>query len=227
MNDYDAYDIEDIELLDDIESDFDEDDFEIDDDVEDAVDDMLDAMMDSAEDDDDPEEMADFFWRKKRRKSKRYKSRRGRRVPYSRGRSAYRKPRRGRYVTQPQLKTALAKVGKEHKRNALGIRSLNSKLARARSGIAANAKINRIQSKQLSKINKIHKADGVLEFVAAYDAENQSVDAFQLLKGAVKSGMIGTGKGGLSNPYIIGGLGLLLNNSNLLGNLVGTADPGT
>lgn len=227
MADYDEYEIEDTELLDDIESDYDEDDLDFGDDVEDAVDDMLDAMVDSAEDDDDPDEMADFFWRKKRRKSRRYKGRGRRRVPYSKGRSVYRKPRRSRYVTQPQLKVALAKVGKEHKRNALGIRSLNSKLGRARSGIAANAKINRIQSKQIGKINKINKADGVLEFVAAYDAANQSVDAFQLLKGAVKSGMIGTGKGGLSNPYIIGGLGLLLNNSNLLGNLVGTADPAT
>lgn len=224
MSDYDL-DMEDAELFDDIESDYEEDDYEIDDDVEDAVDDMLDAMIDSAEEDEDPEEMADFFWRKKKRKSKRYSRRGGRRIPYSKGRSTYRKPRRSRYVTQPQLKVALAKVGKEHKRNALGIRSLNRKLSRTRSGIAANTKINRIQSTQISKINKLNKADGVLEFVAAYDTATQSVDAFQLLKGAVKSGMIGTGKGGLSNPYIIGGLGLLLNNSNLLGNLVGTTDP--
>ena len=43
---------------------------------------------------------------------------------------------------------------------------------------------------------------------------------YQLLKGATKSGFLGDGTGAMSNPLVIGGLGLLLNNPNLLSGIL-------
>ena len=210
--DYEDYviDADDYETYDDI----DDEDYGEEDEM-DAADEMLDAMVEGL-DDADPEELADFFWRRKKRRR-----RKARKVPTARGRNAFRRAAKGRYVTQAQLKSALGRVGRDVRRNAVGIKQVNGRINGVSNRVTANSRVNRIQGSQIGKLQKLHKAEGVLEFVQAYNPETGGLDAFQLLKGAVSSGLLGTGKGGMHNPYVLGGIGLLLRNPNALGGLLG------
>ena len=214
MKAYEDYDIDLDDDYEDVDDDFD-DDLDDDDDL-DIGDEMLESMADGL-DDADPDELADFFWRRKNKKR-----RPPRKVPTARGGNAFRRRTKGRYVTQPQLKTALGRVGRDVRRNALGIKQVNRRIGSVSNRVTANSRVNRIQSMQIGKMQRLHKTAGVLEFVGAYNPETGRLDAFQLLKGAVASGLIGTGKGGFNNPYLIGGLGLLLRNPNVLGGLLGS-----
>lgn len=215
MDDYDDY-VMDAEDYSEVDDDWDEDYDDDDDDDMDSEDEMLDAMIESAEDD-DPDELADFFWRNKKKRGKR----RRKSVLRAKGRNTFRRRSKGGYVTQVQLKSALGRVANDVRRNAIGIKTVNKRINGVSSRVSANSRVNRIQSMQIGKLHRTNKVDGVLEFVQAYDPVNGNLDAFQLLKGAVKSGLIGTGKGGMHNPYLIGGLGLLLRNPNALGGLLG------
>jgi hypothetical protein len=55
--------------------------------------------------------------------------------------------------------------------------------------------------------------------VSSFDGN--SLNAFQLLRGSIKSGFIGEPKGALGNPAVIGGIGLLLQNPGILGQVLG------
>jgi hypothetical protein len=116
------------------------------------------------------------------------------------------------YVTQKQFTDALTRVGTDVRRNAQGIKSVNSRV----NGVV---KVNRVQSRAIGKVDKTMKLDGALEFVEAFNPTTQAIDVFQLFKGAVASGFIGQTKGPLGNPFVIGGIGLLLRNPGILSGL--------
>lgn len=152
------------------------------------------------------------------RRAKRGRGARGgapqRGVPAARGGTAYRSPaaQDGAAVTQKQLKDALARVGADVRRNAEGIKTLTTRV----NDVVA---VNTVQSRLIGALDKRMRIDGALELVEAYNGT--SIDAYQLLKGAVKSGFLGEGKGALGNPLVIGGIGLLLRNpGGILGGLV-------
>ena len=164
----------------------------------DEVDEMLDEMMDSDED-----------YSERRRRRPRPKRRP---VLTARGRTAYRPPAKSSaFVTQKQLQTALGRVGTDVRRNAQGIKGLNGRV----NGVVA---VNKVQSRSIGRIDKTMKIDGALELVEAYNGSE--INAYQLLKGAVKSGYLGQGKGPLSNPLVIGGIGLVLRQPGIVSGLL-------
>jgi hypothetical protein len=175
----------------------------------DEVDDMLEALMDSAE--------ADEFAERRRRRGR--KARR-KPVPTAQGRPAYRAPApTGAYVTQKQLKDALDRVGVDVRRNAEGIKTINARLGALDGRVDGVVTVATRHSRELAKLDRQMKVDGALELVEALNAGQ--LNAFQLLKGAAKSGFLGESKGALGNPMVIGGIGLLLRNPNILGGLIG------
>lgn len=187
---------------------------DVDEDIEDygpsEVDEMLDGLVESAE---------DFAERKRRKKARRGK---GKPVPTAPGRNAYRTPSGadGGPVTQKQLKEALTRVGVDIKRNATGIKTINTRLTGITTRVDDVVSVNRIQSRELGKLDKRTKNDAVLELVGSIQT-NGGLTAFQAFKSAVGGGLIGDGPGAFGNPFVLGGIGLLLSNPNILGNVFG------
>lgn len=181
------------------------------------VDDVLDALMEEADGDD---ELAE-----RRRRSRRRRRRGQRRVPTARGRSAYRPPVKGQYVTQKQFSESLRRVGADIRRNAMGIKTVNTRIGRLDKRVSGVVSVNAAQSRKISKLDKTIKLDGALEFAESYNGSQ--LDLFALFKGAVKSGLLDNTKGVLANPVAVGGLGLLLNilrnNPQVLGSIVAPA----
>lgn len=162
------------------------------------VDEMLDGIVDASE---------GYFAERQRSRGRRGPSRG---VPAATGGSAYRTPQAAGYVTQAQFKEALARVGTDVRRNAEGIKTINARVSDV-------VTVNRIQSQEIGKLDKRMKIDGVLDFVESYSGNN--INAYLALKGAVKYGFLGDGKGALGNPLVIGGIGLLLRNPGILSGL--------
>lgn len=183
-------------------------------DAEEEIEEMLEALMEGEDAGD--EDLAE----RRRRRRRRFRSRRARRRPVrtAQGRSAYRAPVSGRYVNQKQLKDAMDRVGRDVRRNALGIKSVNKRVGRVDARVNGVVSANRVQSRHINTLQRQARLDGALEFAASYDGT--AVDVFQLLKGAVKSGMLDSTKGALANPLVIGGLGLLLKNPGVIGGLL-------
>ena len=212
------YDEDLVDFDDDLDMDFDDDDEEEEDDIEydpDEIDEMLDEQLEPADDDDD---LAERRRRWRRRRRRRRGRRQRRRVQTAKGRSSYRSPVPRSYVTQKQLKSALSRAGAESRRNAAGIKTVNARIGRLNGRVNGAVSVNRVQSRRINKLNKQMKLDGALEFAQSFDG--QSIDVFQLLKGAVKSGVLGDTKGALSNPLVIGGIGLLLRQPGILTGLL-------
>ena len=179
----------------------------------DEVSEMLDELADSA----DAEELAD----RKRRGRQRRPTQRRSPIPFAQGMSAYRPPAVGGFVTQKQLQDALARVGTDVRRNAQGIKAINTRINTLNGRVDGVVDVNRLQSREIGKLNRQMRADGALDIVGSLTP--QGLDAFQLLKGAVKSGVLGEQKGALANPWVLAGIGLLLRNPNVLG---GVLQPG-
>jgi hypothetical protein len=140
-------------------------------------------------------------------------------VPAAGGNSAYRTPQAaGGYVTQKQLEEALGRVATDVKRNGEGIKTLNTRLGGLTTRVDDVVAVNKIQSRELGKLDKQMKIDGALDLAESFTPGG--ISAFQLLRGAVKSGFLGDGKGALGNPLVIGGIGLILNNPGILGGLL-------
>ena len=177
------------------------------------MDEMLDGLVDARE--------SDYTERKR--------GGRGRRggagsVPAARGDNAYRPPAAaGGFVTQKQLQDALGRVGADVKRNGEGIKTINTRLGGLTTRVDDVVAVNRIQSREIGKLDKQMKIDGALELAESFTPGG--ISAFQLLKGAVKSGLLGDGKGPRGNPLVIGGIGLVLNNPGILGGLVPRSTP--
>lgn len=171
------------------------------------VDSMLDALMEAT----DSESFAE------RSRNGRSRSRQ-RGVSAAQGRTAYREPAAtGGYVTQKQFKEALERVGTDTRRNAEGIKTLNTRINSLDGRVDSVVSAATVHAKSIAKIEKQLKIGGALELVEALN--NGGVNAFQLLKAAAVSGMLGDGKGALGNPVVIGGIGLLLRNPGILGGL--------
>lgn len=185
---------------------------ELDEDVEDygpsEVDEMLDGLMESAED----------FAERKRRRGRRNRGK-GRGVPTAPGRHPYRGPGDTGYVTQKQLKESLTRVGVDIKRNATGIKTINTRLNGITTRVDDVVSVNTIQSRELGKLDRRSKSDAMLELVGSIQ-QNGGITAFEAFKGAVGGGLIGGGAGAFGNPLVLGGIGLLLSNPNILGNLL-------
>lgn len=212
---YDDFD----EVDDDMEMDFFDELDESDEDEED-IDDMLDALMESEEGEAD--DLADR--RRRRRRGRRVRSRSRRGVRTAKGRSAYRAPVSKDYVTHSQLKSALARVGTDIRRNGMGIKTVNKRVAGFNRRVDGVVSVNRAQSKHIGQIKQQLKLDGALEFAEAITTNEDGIlelNLLPLLKGAIKSGMIGKSKGALSNPALVGGLGFLLSNLEVIGGLLG------
>lgn len=204
-----------------VEVDDDDDDY----DDESEMDEMLDAMMADNDDDYDDDGMSgeypELFGRRRRKRRKaREKKRRERqkKIMTARNRAAFRAKLARSSVSQKQFKAAMSRVGKDTRRNAMGIKTVNKRVIKVGGRVDNVARVNRIQSRNIGKIKQQMKTNSILEFVESYDGT--SIDTFQLLKGAVAGGYIGTGKGALSNPLVIGGLGLLLRNPAILGGVL-------
>jgi len=191
------------------DDDYDEDIYDEDDDGDDdIVEYMFDEDDDDYYDDAEPEELGEFFGIRKRRRARK---------------RAAKKRRAKSVMTAKRANTnrsAITKANRNIRRNAIGIKQVNKRVASVNNRVSATTRVNRIQSMQIRKMSRMQKALGVMEFVQAYDAENNRLDTFQLLKGAVASGMLGGGKGTMHNPYVLGAAGLFLRNGNL-GGLLG------
>lgn len=203
----------------------DDDDFD-DDDDESEVDEMLDAMMADSDDDYDDEmsgEYPEIFGRRRRKRRKARALAKKRResqkkIMTARNRSTFRAKLARRSVSQKQFKVAMTRVGRDTRRNAMGIKTVNKRVMKVGGRVDNVVRVNRVQNRSIGKIKQQMKTNSILEFVESYDGT--SIDTFQLLKGAVAGGYIGTGKGALSNPLLIGGLGLLLRNPAILGGVL-------
>jgi len=211
------------EMYDDID-DFDDDmemeffdAFDDEEDDEDDVDDMLEALMEDDEDEDDLSE-------RRRRRRKRGRRSRRKAVRTARGSSAYRSPTSKKYVTHPQLKSALGRVGKDIRRNAIGIKSVNKRVGSIGRRVDGVVSVNRVQSKNIGQLKQQMKLDGALDFAESLSANPDgtlALNLLPLLKGAIKSGMLGSTKGAFSSPAVVGGLGFLLSNPQIFSGLLG------
>ena len=184
------------------------------------ADDVLDALMESTSGYDLSE--------RKRKRGQRGAQRGGPRpVPTANGRNAYREPGAASPnapVNQKQLKDALAQVATDVRRNAEGIKTINGRLGTLDGRVSGVIGVAAAHGQQIAKLDRQLKIDGAFEFVESFNGTQ--VDVYQLLKGAVKSGFLGTeSKGVFSNPAVLGGIGLLLRNPNIIRNLTGAGGP--
>jgi hypothetical protein len=186
------------------------------------VDAMLDSMM----------EEADSEFAEARRGRRHQPQRRG--VPTAKGGSAYRAPTEDGYVTQKQFKEALSRVGDETRRNAEGIKTVNARMGKLDSQVSDVVTVAKTHSKRINTLDTRMKLDGALDFATSFTLvqgtaavgstpavpASLSLDASQLLRGVVKNGLLGDGKGALSNPWLVGGIGMLLKNPGIVGGLL-------
>lgn len=206
-SEYDEQFFDDQEEEFDEEEDFDEEDYDVEDYDED-VDEMLDALTE--EDGSYPDELSEISRGRRRRMSRRrMRNRRRKSVPRAKSRTAYRRPTAAGFVTHKQFKSALGRVNGGQRRNAAGIRTLTSRLKSSDKRISAIASVNRIQSQRIASLQTQQKIDGALDIAQAWSPDGQ-IDLFPLMRGVIKSGFLGTPKGLLANPLVIGGVGVLL-----------------
>ena len=167
---------------------------------EEEIDEMLDALV---EEDQEQEDLAER--RRRRRRSARPVV-----TPFGRPALPMSGLPPGAPVTQRQLQALEMRVA----RNGQGIRAVNARVNTVNGRVNGVVAVNRAQNRQIGRVDKIIKIDGAFELIEAYSAG--AIDLYQLLKGAVKSGFIVQSKGPLSNPLVIGGIGLVLRNPSLL-----------
>ena len=190
---------------------------------ESEVDAMLDSLMDDAGE--------DLSERSRGRNRNRGRARNGqqqrRGVPTAKGGSAYRAPgTQNGYVTQQQFKEALARIGEENRRNAEGIKTVNARFGKLDGQVADLVTVSKTYSTRLGSLDTRMKLDSALDFASAFTLESDGTSTAltpnfgQLLRGAVKGGMIGGGKGAMSSPWAIGALGVVLSNPGILGNIL-------
>ncbi len=192
---------EDLDTLDDLEYDEDEG-YDVG-----EVDDMLESLIESN---------GNGLIERAKRRGRNARRKKG--VKTAQGKSAFREPVSGGFVSQKQFKEAMDRVGDDARRNAEGIKVVNDRVNALSGRVDGVVSVATLHSRALAKLEKRMKVAGALEFAAAY--KNGSLDGFQLLKGATAMGLLGDGKGALANPAVIGGLGFLLQNPATLGNIL-------
>lgn len=180
------------------------------------VDYMLDSLMEATDD--------ERLEERKRRRGRR--GRGGRQVPTAKGGNAYRPPVPQANVTQKQLEDALTRVGTDIRRNAMGIKTINGQIGKLTGQLGDVVAVNRVQNDRLMKLNRQLRIDGALDLAQAItvtagdDGTTITPNFGNLLKGAVKVGMLGDMRGALGNPLLIGGLGLVLSNPAIIAGLL-------
>lgn len=197
-----------------------------------AVDAMLDSLMDESEPDDLSERSRGRSRARGRGRAQQQQQQRRQGVPTARGDSSYRAPAQSGYVTQQQLKEAMALADAGTRRNAEGINRVNARVGKLDGQVADIVTVTKTQSRRIGTLDTRMKLDGALDFASALSVQPDASgtgftlvpDFTQLLRGAVKNGVIGTEKGAFANPWVIGGLGVLLR-TNLLGNLLTPRTP--
>jgi hypothetical protein len=198
---------EDLDTLDDLE--YEEDaDYDVG-----EVDDMLESLIESN---------GNGLAERARRRGRNARRKKG--VKTAQGKSAFREPASGGFVSQKQFKEAMDRVGDDARRNAEGIKVVNDRVNALNGRVDGVVSVATLHSRALAKLEKRMKVTGALEFAQSYT--NGALNGFQLLKGAAAMGLLGDGKGALSNPAVIGGLGFLLQNPSMLGNIL-NRQPGT
>ncbi len=134
------------------------------------------------------------------------------------------------FVTRAEFIQATDELWTGEKRNAKGIRTLNTRLGRVSGQVTELAAVNAAQSQRIARLDKLLKLDGVLDLVEGVKVSTTDnkleFNFFQLLKGAVKVGALGDAKGFAGNPLVVGGAGLLLNNPDLLNRIAGSVGIG-
>jgi hypothetical protein len=173
------------------------------------TDEMLDSLLEEADED---------ITERSRKGKRRGRPPRRKGVPTAKGAQTYRSPAApGGYVTQQQFKEALGRVGQETKRNAEGIKTVNVRVGKLDGQVTDLATVSKSHSKRIGTIDTRMKMDGALDFASAFSMQTDTAgtttlvpDFTQLLRGAVKNGVLGDGKGALSNPWVVGGIGLAL-----------------
>jgi hypothetical protein len=150
-------------------------------------------------------------------------------VTTARGGTPYRAPVEDGYVTQKQFKEAMGRVGEETRRNAEGIKTVNTRVGKLDGRVDDVVTVSKSHSKRIGTLDTRMKLDGALDFASSFallpDAttggQNLSINATQILRGVVKNGLLGDSKGALSNPWLVGGIGVLLNNPGIIGGILG------
>lgn len=216
--DYENYDdllaVEDYEMYDNtIEDDY----GDYDDDTESALDELYDALMDAQESGDLGELMENYDEKKRRRK------RVNRRPPLPRPllrNLPTPAPKKGNCCIDPRVSRDLATLKQQNAQQDRKLRDIEG-LARK------NLSVNTAQTKSIGKIHKQMKLDGALDFASsiAVTENGMEINLANVLKGAIKSGMLGDPRGALGNPLVIGGLGVLLNNPTILSGLFAPKTP--
>jgi hypothetical protein len=183
------------------------------------VDAMLDSLMEGVDE--------DLSERKSGRNARGRNGQQRRGVPTAKGGSVYRAPgTQNGYVTQQQFKEALARVGEENRRNAEGIKTVNARFGKLDGQVTDLVTVTQSQSKRIGSLDTRMKLDSALDFASAFTLESNGTTTAltpnfgQLLRGAVKGGMIGNSKGAMSSPWAIGALGVVLSNPGILGNIL-------
>lgn len=146
----DGYDSEwaDLAIEDDDES-YDDEFLESYEDDEEDLDELLESLGIS-EDDDDAEFLIPLLGSKLFGK----KRRPARRPPTARGRGYYRTPPSKQYVTQAQLRSALGKVSADVRRNATGIKSLNTRVNANLSRLNQQNAVNVRQNRRITALDR-------------------------------------------------------------------------
>lgn len=213
--DYESYDdllaVEDYEMYDNtIEDDY----GDYDDDAETALDELYEALMD-AQESGDLGELMDSFDEKKRRPRKRP----------ARGRTPPIRPLLRQLPSQLPKKGGSCCIDPRVSRDLVTLKQQNAQQDRKLRDIEGlarkNLSVNTLQTKSIGKIHKQMKLDGALDFASsiAMTSSGLEINLAHVLKGAIKSGMLGDPRGALGNPLVIGGLGVLLNNPSILSGL--------
>jgi hypothetical protein len=131
-------------------------------------------------------------------------------------------------VSQQQLKEVMQRVGVDIRRNAMGIKTINTRVGQLTGRVDGVVDASRTHGTRIARLNKQMELDGALDFAKSVAVTSDATtgelrvvpDFSQLLKGLVKTGVIGGMTGPLANPFVVGGLGFLLSNTGILTNLL-------
>ncbi len=155
------------------------DDFDEEDDE--ALEDLEDALESLGEDDD--ESYADLAERRRRRR------RRVRRAPTARGRQLYRsRPAKGP-VTQAQLQAALNRVRVEIRRNATGIKTINSNVSSLTTSVNTVRAENTRQTRDIRKLTQVNtrQSKAITNLKKDLESTRQQLLLTSLLSGGTKT----------------------------------------
>lgn len=92
--------------------------------------------------------------------------------------------------------------------------AMQARLTKVEQGMVSLAAGQARTSVNIATLDRARKVDGALDLASSF--RNGELDVFQLVRGTIKGGFVGEPTGAFGNPVLIGVIGLLLNNPNLL-----------